>query len=109
MNRVKQVLLIILVLLGGAAGIAKMMQTPQEVAFFQATGLSNTVLVIFGAVQLLAALMLIFKPSRMVGAVFLIITFGLSAAMIFKSGQTMFGLIALLPILLTIYVARSRP
>jgi hypothetical protein len=54
MNKLKFAIRSILILLGAAAGLVKIIRMPQELEFFQAVGLSELG---FGATSLLPALM----------------------------------------------------
>lgn len=90
-----------LALLGVAAGIAKLLQTPQEMAFFQEQmGFSAEAIMAFGLLQLVAGLMLVFKKTRMVGAALLGLTLFLSSIVIFMAGETSFGMVSLIPVLM---------
>jgi len=106
MNRLKTFIWILLALLGVAAGVAKMLQTPQEMAFFQGEmGFSVEAIMAFGLLQLVAGVMLVFKKTRLLGAVLLGMTLFLSSIVIFVAGNIGFGLISLLPVLMADLVA----
>ena len=64
MNLLKKINLVLLVLLGGAAGFAKVTQAPPEVAFFAGLGLGAMVVIVFGVLQIAGALSLIFAKTR---------------------------------------------
>ena len=101
MNNLKTSIWILLALLGVAAGIAKMLETPQEIAFFQEQmGFSAEAIMAFGLLQFVAGVMLVFKKTRMVGAALLGITLLLSSVVIFMAGETAFGLVSLIPVLM---------
>jgi hypothetical protein len=92
---------ILLALLGVAAGVAKMIQAPQEIAFFQGElGYSTELIVAFGALQFLGGLMLVFKKTRLAGAILLGLTLFLSCIVIFMSGNIVFGLVSAIPVLM---------
>lgn len=97
----------IVVLLSLAAGGAKLASTPQEVQFFEAAGLGTAWLVPFGILQILGGLLAIPKSLRWIGATICAACFLASAAMVFATGQTSFGLISLLPVLLAGFVVWS--
>lgn len=102
MERLKTLIWVLLAFLGVAAGIAKMLQTPQEMAFFQEQmGFSAEAIMAFGLLQLIAGVMLIFKKTRMIGAALLGITLLLSSIVIFMAGEIVFGVVSLIPVLLT--------
>jgi hypothetical protein len=101
MNRLKASVWILLALLGVAAGAAKMLQAPQEMAFFQREmGFSAEAIMAFGLLQFVAGAMLVFKKTRMVGAALLSITLLLSSIVIFMAGEIGFGVISLIPVLM---------
>jgi hypothetical protein len=95
---------ILLALLGIAAGASKMMQTAQEMAFFQGEmGFSAEHIVIFGALQFLGGLMMVFKKTRLAGAILLGLTLFLSCIVVFMSGNSgnlAFGFISVIPVLM---------
>ena len=101
MNNLKTSIWILLALLGVAAGIAKMLQTPQEMTFFQGQmGFSAEAIMAFGLLQFVAGAMLVFKKARMIGAALLGITLLLSSIAIFMAGETGFGVVSLIPVLM---------
>ena len=100
MKQLKIIVVVLLALLGAAAGVAKMLQTPQELAFFQQLGLGGMVVVGFGLVQLAGAVLLVPSRTRLAGALVSDLTFTLSAVMIFMSGAIGFGVVALVPVVL---------
>jgi hypothetical protein len=95
------VVLVILIFLGASAGIVKIMKMPQELDFFQAVGLNEFFLVVFGFVQLLGGVLLIFRRSRLLGALISTATFLASAAMLLATGAFGFGAISLLPAIMS--------
>jgi hypothetical protein len=97
---VNYLIIAIVALLCIAAGLAKVMQTPQEMEFLQGAGLSPGLIIVFGAVQILGGLLLIPPKTRMVGAVIAAAAFAVSAALIFMSGNLNFGLISIFPVVL---------
>ncbi|MBT8050224.1 MAG: hypothetical protein KJN61_07435 [Gammaproteobacteria bacterium] len=100
MKIVSYLIITILALLSIAAGLAKIMQTPQEMEFLQGAGLSPGLIVLFGLVQILGGLLLVPGKTRIVGAVMAASAFAISAALIFMSGNLSFGLISILPVAL---------
>ena len=91
----------LLVLLGLAAGIAKIMRVPDELAFFAAAGLGATAVTAFGIAQVAGALLMAMPGTRVPGAALLCVSFGISAAMILAQGQLWLGLVALVPTAVT--------
>jgi hypothetical protein len=101
MNRLKTLIWILLALLGVAAGVAKMLQAPQEMAFFHdQLGFNAEAIMAFGLLQLVAGIMLVFTKTRLVGAALLGVTLLLSSIVIFMAGQIGFGVVSLLPVLM---------
>ena len=92
--------LVLLTLLSLASGVAKVMLQPQEIAFFGGAGFSEAMIVVFGVAQLIGGAILALKKVRKLGAIIMALTFGVSSALIFMSGNVTFGLISMLPILM---------
>ena len=97
---VSYLIITIVVLLSIAAGLAKVMQTQQEMEFLQGLGLSPALIVVFGLVQIVAGILLVPQKTRMVGALLAAAAFILSTVLIFVGGNTTFGLFSTLPIAL---------
>ena len=92
---------ILLALLGVAAGTSKMLQIPQEMAFFEGEmGYSADFIVAFGFLQFVGGVMLVFQKTRLAGAVLLGLTLFLSSIVVFMSGKIAFGLVSLIPVLM---------
>ena len=94
MNIISYLVITIVALLSIAAGLAKVLQTPQEMEFLQGAGLSTGLIIVFGIVQILGGLLLAPGKTRMVGAVIAAAAFAVSAALIFVSGNLVFGLVS---------------
>lgn len=105
MKQVRIVIVVLLVLLGAAAGIAKMLQLPQELRFFAELGLGSPAAIAFGVVQFAGAVLLAMPRTRFAGAIVCDLMFTLSAIMILLSGAIGFGLIALVPAILAGFLA----
>ena len=82
MKILKIIIISLVTLLCIAAGLAKVLQSEQEVAFLQSFGLSTALIVAFGMVQLGAGILLIFPKTRLFGAVLAITAFVTSTIMI---------------------------
>ena len=104
MHLLKKVNLVLLILLGGAAGFAKVTQAPPEIAFFAGIGLGAMVVVVFGVLQIAGAVSLIFAKTRLIGAILLDVTFSLSVVMILMTGQIGFALVSVVPVLMAGWV-----
>lgn len=92
--------LVLLTLLSIYSGIAKISLLPNEMEFFQGAGFTENILILYGAAQLLGGLLLIFRKTRLEGAIVMIATFAISTVIIFKAGNIGFGFISILPILM---------
>ena len=100
MRRLKTFILILLVLLNVAAGIPKILQMPQELGFLQAIGLNGTMVSILGLIQVTAGILLVFPKVRLLGSILAAVALAISTAAIFATGNTLFGFVSVLPILL---------
>jgi len=101
MKHAKTAVLVLLIALAIAAGAAKVMRMPQELEFFKNTlGLGANAVVLFGAAQLLAAVLMLFVKTRLPGALLLDITLVVSTAILFLAGDINKGLISIVPVVL---------
>ena len=91
----------IITLLSIAAGLAKVMQTEQEMVFLQSFGLSSVLIIAFGMVQIVGGVLLVPSKTRMIGAVIATSAFVASTILIFIGGNLVFGLLSTIPIALT--------
>ena len=81
------VILAVLVFLAVFSGVTKIMLMPQDVVFFGEYGFTNPLLVIFGAVQLIGGLMMMFVQTRVIGASAVAITFVISVVVLVLAGS----------------------
>ena len=79
----------IAVFCGLGAAFAKLMEMPGEVFVYGHAGLGKEVLYLFGAVQLGAALLMLFVRTRAAGGVLLGATFGVSAWLLLMDERTL--------------------
>lgn len=93
--------LTLVILLSISAGLAKIMQIPEEILFFKEAGLGITILVMFGVIQLTGGILGAMKKFRKFGAVIMAVTFLFSSIMIFTRGDIKFGLFSLLPVIMS--------
>lgn len=101
MKLAQKIILIILILMSFAAGAAKVMQMPQEVAFFAKAGLGVGIMVALGVMQIFGAALSIPPGLRVAGAAIMGAGFLASAVIIFMTGNLVFASVSLLPVLLT--------
>ena len=90
----------LIALLSIAAGAAKVMQVPDEMAFLGGLGLSGSMILAFGAFQIIGGILTIIPKSKTFGSIILVIGFAISAVLVFSSGNIKFGLISIVPVIL---------
>ncbi len=76
------------IVLSIGAGAAKVMEAPLEVQAFRAAGLAAEILSLYGAVQIVCALLLLFRRTRVAAGVVLAAIFAMSAWLLFPAGAT---------------------
>ena len=108
MKKLLMVNLVLVVLLSIAAAVPKLLRVPQEVAFFENVGLPGGAVLFFGLMQLAGGILLVFSRARLWGAGVVAIMFLASAIMVFLSGNTAFGLVSMLPVLMAGIVLRGH-
>lgn len=96
------IILTLLGLMSFAAGIAKVLATPQEVAFFESAGVSESWLLPLGILQITAAIAAAVPRTRRIGLIAIAIGFAISSIIIFMTGNTSFGLVSLVPVILAL-------
>ena len=87
----------VIAILSVAAGLAKVMQAPQEIEFLQGLGLSVFVIMLFGLIQIIGGVLMAPKKTRMPGAVLVTLGCVVSSVLIFIGGNVTFGLISVIP------------
>lgn len=102
------VLLILIVLLAIASGVAKILLMPQEVAFFGELGFNNALLIGFGVVQCIAGILLAITKTRLIGAGLIAITFLVSAIVLFVAGNVPMALLTLVFVAALAWVSRFK-
>ena len=112
MKLITNILMLLIVLLSLAAGIAKVSHSPQEVEFLQSFGFNNLSILLYGILQILAALILgasaVFSINglRLYGASAVALSFFVSSVLIFLSGAFVFALLSLIPAALSIVLIK---
>ena len=109
MRVVSRIVLAILVLLAVSSGITKIMLMQQDVDFFGKYGFSDPVLIVFGLVQLIGGVLMVFFKTRFVGAAIVAITFLVSLALLVLDGNMAVSIITLVAILLLGVVMKQSP
>lgn len=105
---VKTLIIVIAVvtgLLSIAAGFAKATLAPQEVGFLGPFGLSNSLIVSFGLVQIVGGLLMLIPKTRFPGSLLATATFAISVVFVLMGGNLGFAAISLIPLALTGWVA----
>ncbi|MGB7450495.1 MAG: hypothetical protein WBM36_00050 [Lysobacterales bacterium] len=101
MKIVNILIIAVIALLSIAAGLAKVMQTEQELEFLQGFGLNSVLIIAFGIIQIAGGVLLVPSKTRMFGAVLTTSAFVASTILIFVGGNLGFGLLSTIPIALT--------
>lgn len=110
MKIVTHLILAVLVLMSFAAGVAKIFETQQEVAFFASAGISESWLLPLGALQVMASVAAAVPRTRRVGLLIVALGFAISTIVIFMTGNVGFALVSFIPVALAILLAaRSKP
>jgi len=105
MALIQKLLLIALILMSFAAGAAKLMQMPQEVAFFAAAGLGPLPLISLGVLQVAGAVFAIPHRWRRQGLWLMALGFLASSIVILITGNVIFAVGSLLPVILALYLS----
>ena len=101
MKAVSTIILAVLVLLAVSSGITKILLMQQEIEFFGKYGFSNPILVVYGLVQLIGGLLLVFTRARFIGASIVAITFLISLVVILIEGNIPVGIVTVIATLLS--------
>lgn len=107
MKIVNAIIIGIIALLSLAAGVTKIFTAPQEISFFESLGIDLNIMIAFGFVQFAAGVLILLPKLRKIGAIVAAISFGISAIMIFRTGQIGFALFSILPIALALYILKT--
>jgi len=112
MNALNITLVLLLALLSIAAGTAKVMEIPQEMAFLLTVGLNADQILAFGVVQILGGVLMVLFKARFIGSIIAAVAFLLTSVFLFMSEYMLFAAVSLIPLALTcrvIYQAKKRP
>ena len=100
---------VILVFLAISSGVAKVMLMPQDVEFFAEFGFTSTILITFGAFQLLGGVLLAIPKYRIIGSLIVALTFLISAVILVMAGNMVVAIITLICVaLLGVVIKQSR-
>ena len=100
-------LVAIIALLSIAAGAAKIMESPQETQFLQTFGFNSVLIITYGLVQVVGGVLIAIPKTVKWGSVVTLSAFALSTILIVLSGNYIFALISLLPILISLFIFRQ--
>jgi hypothetical protein len=98
------IILSIVALLSIAAGAAKLMLVPEEVAFLQEFGIGTNLMLLYGTIQAVSGVLSFIPKTKRIGLTLAAIAFTGSSVLIFFSGNIKFGVVSLVPVILTIFV-----
>ena len=101
------IVLVILVFLAASSGITKVMLMPQDVEFFGPYGFTDPILIGFGIAQLLGGILLAIPKTRITGAIIVVITFLISAAVLVMAGNMPVAIITLVCTLLLGFIIKQ--
>ena len=99
--------MVLLAVLAIASGIPKLMLMSPDVEFFGRVGMSETLLVIFGIIQIASGIALSVGKTRQLGLVVMILTFVISTVVVFMNNNVVFGFVSLIPVVMAVYVIRD--
>ena len=94
----------IIILLSIGAGLAKVMQVPQEVEFLGGIGLSTIMIIAFGGFQIMGGIFSLLPKFKLSGLALVTFGFFISTILIFVSGDVKFGLVSLIPVILAVFL-----
>jgi len=84
----KRLILVSMILMSLATGLAKVRQQPQETQFSEDIGLSLTLLMLLGGVQVIGALVAMYPKTVKKGAAVMALGFVISAGLIFLNSES---------------------
>ncbi len=87
MKIVSTIILVVLILLAVSSGITKVALMQQDVDFFGKYGFSNPILIVYGLVQIIGGLLMVFRRTRFSGAAVVAVTFLISLAVLLMEGN----------------------
>ena len=102
------VILIILMFLAISSGVSKVMLMPQDVEFFGQYGFTNSILIVYGVIQLLGGILLVPSKTRVIAALVVAVTFFISLVVLVMEGNISVAIVTLVCIaLLGILIKQS--
>jgi len=114
MNILLKVILVVLIFLAISSGVTKIMLMPQDAEFFGKYGFTHSILIAYGATQLIGGIFLIIQKTRFIGTVIVAITFLISAVVLIMDNNILFTIItfvaiAMLGVVMKQSLKREKP
>jgi len=107
LNILRKINLAFVTALGALAGSVKVMRLPMEVEFFEYARLGGNSVVVFGVVQLVGSVLLVFPRTRLWGASVVAATFLSITVMMFAAGLVTFGVLSVLPVAMVAIIIKE--
>ena len=107
MKMVSTAVLVVLIFLAISSGITKILLMQQDVDFFGKYGFTNTILIAYGAVQLLGGILMIFNKTRFYGAAIVAATFIVSLVVLLMEGNVPVSIVTVVATLLLAVVVKK--
>ena len=95
---------ILLILLGMSTGLVKIFKMEAEMKIFRNAGFNDAGIIIFGVVQLLVTILILFPQTLKFGGILLTVTFLIATGVLFKNEMIPFGVFSILFIAMAIFV-----
>ena len=108
MKIVLSIILAILVFLAISSGITKILLMQQDVVFFGKYGFTDPILIAYGTAQLIGGILLVFRKTRLVGAIAVAATFLISLAVLMMEGNIPVSIATIVATLLLGVVAKQN-
>ena len=109
MKVLKKVNFSLLLLLGVATGLVKIVGMEEEMTLFSQAGIGDLPTRFFGVLQLLFALLLLLPKTIKPAAIALAVTFAFATTVVFINGMIPFGFVSLLFIAMALFAWFSGP
>jgi len=93
-------IVVVLIFLAVFSGIAKIVLFHEDVEFFSRYGFSSSMLMAFGAAQVLGGVLLPFRKTRFLGAAVVAVTFLVSFVLLLMDGKVSMSIVAAVATLL---------
>ena len=98
---------VLIALMAITAGLAKVFQIPDEVQFLNLFGFTTLLIVSYGVIQTIGGVLILVPRTLKIGAFVTALAFILSSVLILLSGDLIFSLVSLIPVMLTYFIVWS--